>query len=67
MEQNTWGYMTISSSLQQMVGGLGIIIAGSIAYQPTPDSPLQNFDWFGCVVVSPSAVAVYWVYKVSKL
>ncbi|GAL86883.1 major facilitator superfamily MFS permease [Sporocytophaga myxococcoides] len=61
------GYMSISSSLQQMAGGLGITIAGSIVYQPTPNSPLQNFDWLGYVAVSLSVVAAYLVYKVSKI
>jgi len=61
------GYMSISSSLQQMAGGLGIIIASSIAFQPTPNSPLQNFDWLGYVVIALSALAIYFVYKVSKI
>jgi predicted MFS family arabinose efflux permease len=60
-------YMSVSSSLQQMAGGLGIVIAGSIAYQPTPASPLRNFDVLGYVVICFTALAVYLVYRVSRL
>jgi predicted MFS family arabinose efflux permease len=60
-------YMSISSSLQQMAGGLGIVIAGSIAFQQTPKSPLQNFDVLGYVVIGLSVFAVYLVYRVSKI
>ena len=60
-------YMSISSSLQQMAGGLGIVIASSIAYQPTPTSPLQNFDVLGYVVIGLSVFAVLLVYRVSKM
>lgn len=60
-------YMSISSSLQQMAGGLGIIIAGSIAYQPTPTSPLQNFNLLGYVVIALCVFAVYLVYRVNRI
>jgi hypothetical protein len=64
---NRGAYMSISSSLQQMAGGLGIVTAGSIAFQPTPESPLENFDLLGYVVVGLSVFAVYLVYRVSKI
>ncbi|MGZ4088732.1 MAG: MFS transporter, partial [Bacteroidia bacterium] len=60
-------YMSISSSLGQMSGGLGIVIAGSIVSQPTPQSPLENFDVLGYVVVGFCAVAVVMVYRVSQM
>jgi predicted MFS family arabinose efflux permease len=60
-------YMSISSSLQQMAGGLGIVIASSIAFQQTPKSPLQNFDVLGYVVIGISVFAVYLVYRVSNI
>jgi predicted MFS family arabinose efflux permease len=59
-------YMSISSSLQQMAGGLGIVIASGIVFQPTPNSPLQNFDLLGYVVIGLSAVAIYLVYRVNE-
>jgi predicted MFS family arabinose efflux permease len=60
-------YMSISSSLQQMSGGLGIVIAGSIAFQPTPESPLQNFDLLGYIVVCLVIFSACLVYRVSKI
>lgn len=60
-------YMSISSSLAQMAGGLGIVIAGSIAFQQTPTSPLQNFDLLGYLVIGFSVFAIYLVYRVSKI
>lgn len=60
-------YMSVSSSLQQMAGGLGIVIAGSIAFQPAPGSPLQNFELLGYVATGLSVVAVYLVYRVNKV
>lgn len=59
-------YMSISSSLQQMAGGLGIVIAGTIVDQPTPTSPLENFDLLGYVVIGLCGLAVYLVYRVKK-
>lgn len=64
---NRGAYMSISSSLQQMAGGLGIVIAGSIAFQTAPASPLQNFDVLGYVAITLSALAVYLVYRVNIL
>lgn len=64
---NRGAYMNISSSLQQMAGGLGIVIASSIAYQPTPKSPLENFNLLGYVVIGLCVFAVYLVHRVSRL
>ncbi len=64
---NRGAYMSISASLSQMAGGLGIVIAGSIAYQETPKSPLQNFDLLGYVVIGLCALAIFLVYRVSKM
>lgn len=58
-------YMSISSSMQQIAGGLGAVIASRIAFQQTPISPLQNFDLLGYVVVAISILATYLVYRVS--
>lgn len=60
-------YMSVSSSLQQMAGGLGIVIAGGIVYQQTASSPLQNFNFLGYLAAILSLVAIFLVYRVSKL
>jgi predicted MFS family arabinose efflux permease len=64
---NRGAYMSLSASLSQMSGGLGIVIAGSIAFQPTPSSPLQNFDLLGYVAIGLSTLAIYLVYRVSRI
>ncbi len=61
---NRGAYMSISSSLQQMAGGLGIVIAGGIVFQATPESSLENFDLLGYVVVALSLFSVYLVQRV---
>ncbi len=65
--ENRGAYMSVSSSIQQMAGGLGIVIASTIAFQTTPKSPLQNFDVLGYVVIGLSILSIYLVYRVSKL
>lgn len=62
---NRGAYMSISSSLQQMSGGLGIVIAGFIVSQQTPASPLENFDLLGYVVVALTVFAIFLVYRVN--
>ncbi len=64
---NRGAYMSISASLQQMSAGLGILIASSIAFQPTQTSPLKNFDILGYVAVAISSFAIYLVYRVSVI
>ncbi len=64
---NRGAYMSISSSLQQMAGGLGIVIASGIVFQPSQASPLQNFDTLGYVAVAISVFAIYLVYRVSAI
>ncbi|MBL7931564.1 MAG: MFS transporter [Bacteroidia bacterium] len=64
---NRGAYMSMSASLSQMSGGLGIVIAGSIVSQASPESPLENFDVLGYLAVALSAFAIYLVYRISKL
>jgi predicted MFS family arabinose efflux permease len=60
-------YMSVSSSLQQMAGGLGVVIAGAIVFQPHPDSPLQNFDLLGYIVMGLSVLSIYLVRRVRSV
>lgn len=60
-------YMSLSASLSQMAGGLGVVIAGNITFQETPLSPLQHFNWLGYVVVGLTTLAVFLVYRVSRV
>jgi len=64
---NRGAYMSISSSLQQMAGGLGIVIASGIVFQATPESSLENFPALGYVVVGFAVFAIYLVSRVNKI
>jgi predicted MFS family arabinose efflux permease len=60
-------FMSINSSLQQMMGGVASIIAGYIVVQRTPTSPLEHVDTIGYVVASISAVSIYVMYRVYNI
>lgn len=60
-------YMSLSSSLQQISGGLGSVIAGMIVYQHTKTSPLENFDTLGYVVIGLCVLCVCLVYRGSVI
>jgi len=60
-------YMSINSSLQQIAGGIGAIVAGKIVVQQTSSSPLQHYNTLGYVVVSISFFAVLLMYRVDRM
>ncbi|PBQ34930.1 MFS transporter [Sphingobacteriaceae bacterium] len=60
-------YMSINSSLQQMAGGFGAIIAGFVVLRPSPISPLQNFDILGYMMVGVFLLCMVFVYRVSQM
>ncbi|MBX7201638.1 MAG: MFS transporter [Bacteroidia bacterium] len=60
-------YMSISSSLQQVSAGIGIVVASSIVTQASPTSPLKNFNILGYLVVALVILACLLVYRVSKI
>lgn len=44
-------FMSINSSLQQLSGGVATLMGGVIVHQKTKDSPLENYDVLGYVIV----------------
>jgi predicted MFS family arabinose efflux permease len=70
-------FMSINSSLQQMAGGIGAIIAGLIIVQAEPPAPLAdgtiplnpiyNFDIVGYVVAFFILVSIYCIYRVDRM
>ncbi len=60
-------YMAISSSLQQIAGGAGALIAGLIIQQHDAKSPLQHFDWLGYLTIGIFILCVFLVGRVDRM
>lgn len=60
-------FMSISSSLQQLAGGVAASLAGVIIVQPTKESPLEHYPTLGIIVVLLSVVSIFMIYRVSRL
>ena len=60
-------YMSVSSSLQQVAGGLAAAVGGMIVVQKTKFSPLEHYNTLGYVIVGLSLVSVYMLYRVSRM
>lgn len=65
--QDRGAFMSISSSIQQMAGGLAAITAGMIVVQHTPKSPLEHYDTVGYIMVGISILSILLIYRVSVL
>lgn len=66
-KEDRGAYMSITSSLQQMAGGIGALIAGVIVVQPTKTSPLEHYDTMGIMVGVITLICIYFVYRVSRM
>jgi len=58
-------YMSISSSLQQVAGGVASVIAGLIVTQ-RPDGSLLHFDILGYLLVCTTMVSLTLMYLVDR-
>ena len=58
-------YMSISSSLQQVSGGISSIVAGLIVVQ-TPEGPLLHFDTVGYVLVCTTLLSLALMYLIDR-
>jgi len=65
--QDRGAFMSISSSLQQISGGIAAGVGGLIVYQKDKFSPLEHYNTLGLVIVGLSIICVFMVYRVSKL
>jgi predicted MFS family arabinose efflux permease len=65
--QDRGAFMSINSSLQQIAGGIAAAIGGMIVYQKDKYSPLENYDTLGILITAITLIAIYMVYRVSKL
>ncbi|MFZ4263474.1 MFS transporter [Sphingobacterium sp. HJSM2_6] len=60
-------FMSVSSSLQQLSGGVAAYFAGLIIVQPNPSSPLINYNIVGYIVVFISIVGIWLLYRVDGI
>ena len=58
-------YMSISSSLQQVSGGVAAVVAGLIVVQ-TPEGTLLHFDTLGYVLVCTTLVSLTLMYLINR-
>jgi predicted MFS family arabinose efflux permease len=64
--QDRGAYMSISSSLQQIAGGIASSAAGLIVSQ-TADGPLEHYDRLGYVVSAAIVATVFFMYKINRM
>jgi predicted MFS family arabinose efflux permease len=60
-------YMSINSSLQQFAGGIAALFSGLVVVQKSKNSPIENFDVLGYVMVVLMLLCFYFVFKVNVL
>ncbi|RYZ89433.1 MAG: MFS transporter [Proteobacteria bacterium] len=58
-------FMSVSSSMQQIAGGLGSIVAGLVVVQQT-DGFIQHFDILGYILVLTSAICLVMIYFINQ-
>jgi len=60
-------YMSISSSLQQIAGGIAAVCAGYIVHQKTKTAPLENYDILGYVIAIITLCSIFFIWRVNQL
>ena len=60
-------YMAITSSLQQIAGGIAAVAAGYIVHQETAHSPLENYHILGYVISVVTLLTVAFIWRINKL
>jgi predicted MFS family arabinose efflux permease len=59
-------FMSISSSLQQISGGVASFVAGLLVTQ-TPEGPLAHYPRLGYVVATATTITVILMYKIDRM
>lgn len=67
LPQDRGAFMSINSSLQQMAGGFGAMIAGMIIFQKNNFAPLEHYDMLAMIASGIMLVTIFLIYRVSKL
>ena len=64
--QDRGAFMSVNSSIQQIAGGIGSAIAGTIVVQSTPESKLEHYNTLGYVAVTAMIVNLLLMYFVNR-
>lgn len=65
--KNRGAFMSVSSSLQQLSGGVAAYVAGLIVVQRTNESPLENYTVLGYIVVIVGLLSIWLIYRVNHI
>ena len=60
-------YMAITSSMQQIAGGIAAVCAGYVVHQQTKTSPLENYGFLGIIISFVTLTSIFLIYRVSKM
>jgi predicted MFS family arabinose efflux permease len=60
-------YMSITSSMQQLAGGIAAVCAGYIVYQPSKFAPLQHYDTLGIVISCVTLTSIFLMARVNRI
>ena len=60
-------YMSITSSMQQIAGGIAAVCAGFIVHQKTKTSPLENYDILGYVIACVTFCSILLMWRVNQM
>lgn len=60
-------YMSITSSMQQIAGGIAAVCAGFIVHQETKTSPLENYNILGYVISAVTLCSIFLIWRVNQL
>jgi len=60
-------YMAITSSMQQIAGGIAAICAGYVVHQQTKTSALENYGLLGIIISCVTLTTVLLIYRVNKM
>ncbi|RYZ34974.1 MAG: MFS transporter, partial [Sphingobacteriales bacterium] len=60
-------YMAVTSSMQQLAGGIAAICAGYVVHQQTKTSPLENYPVLGIIISVITLLTVVLMFRVSRI
>jgi predicted MFS family arabinose efflux permease len=60
-------FMSINASVQYLSGAISSMIAGLIVYQPTENSPLQNYPLLGFVVIASMIGCIFLIRMLDRM